>query len=192
MNEIATYTVRKKSSANVASMLLVVSIVALVFFGVNIYAGKKSPMWNMNVYFVIIMIVFFVWWLIVHMRMKLTLTLSKDHNGHFFISIPLKDGTEIKANRVIAIEPIWARVTQVKGPKLKEIYLKIFDENNINAITLYGAKGAIHEAPDGFWEMDERDFLGYDKGVQIYTSNGMFDLFNDLIASKSIEVRFPR
>lgn len=191
MLELLTANVRKKNKANAAVILLVISTVFAVFLGINIFVGPKSPMKGYNWLFIIGMVVFFIVWLIIHMRMKNTMTLSMDDNSDFCLSLPLKDGTEIVINKIGAIEPFFGRVRIGNNPKIKEIYLRIFDDSGNNKLTLYTSLGAIHEAPDEFFELDERELMNYPKGDNVYGCSKVQEIYYTIKDGKFVTVKQP-
>jgi energy-coupling factor transporter transmembrane protein EcfT len=192
MIEIFTTTVRKKSKANTIAMILAFSLVCFVVFFVNLFIGAKSPMKQVTWPSFLLGIVFFIWWLVQYKKMKLKMYITMDKEKKFFISIPLKDGTEIKLDRISAIEPFYGRVFYGKGPKVKELYLKIFDEHGNNALTLFHTLGVVHPDPEAFQEMEESDLLRCDKGTVVYYCLKCEDVYYRLTDFKNMEVRRPQ
>ncbi len=191
MKEEFTCTVQKKSKVNAAAWILASSIMFALCLVVDLIMGDESPMKQFDPYFFILAVVLFIWWFIVNKRLKLKLTVYKHENGSFSIVVPLKDGTEIKADYITAMEPFFGRVFYGKGPKVKEIYLKLYNVQGKNTLTLFYSKGAIHGEPDGFQELEEMDLIIYDKGPAQYSCPAFQDIFYILSANKNIQVRYP-
>lgn len=134
---------------------------------------------------------FLIWWLIVNDKLKRNLHLMKDENGSFFISIIEKRNSNVDVKRVVAMEPFLGRISYGDGPKIKEIYLKLYDENNMNTLTLAQRKGALNLAPEGFFELEESDFFKVEKGGMVYDCARLEEVFELIKENKMIEIRSP-
>ena len=156
---------RQQNRANAASIVLAFSMVAAVFFGENVFIGKKGPMQEMTIPFLIITIVLFVIWFIMYRRMRIQMAMTMDDKGEYYITVPLKTGETIQLNKISAIEPIFSRISVGKGPRIKDVFLKIYDESGNNSLTLCTQIGAIYEDPDEFFEMPDSVWTRYDKGT---------------------------
>ena len=169
--------------------ILGISILAWIILVTGLL--RPGPMDNLMIPCFLIGVSFLIWYLIVNDRLKRTLELKKDVNGSFFISIPEKKGGEISVNRVVVMEPFFGRVSYGKGPLVKEIYLKLYDENNVNSLTLAYRLGALNFAPEGFFELEENELWKTNKGAMIYDCAKFHDVFCTLAENRMIEIRNP-
>lgn len=145
-------------------------------------------MMQYNPLFIIIGIFFAIVWYILHRRLELSLNLFRNETGNYSIQLDLKNGEEIAIGRITRIQPFFGRVFYGKGPKVKEIYLKLYDQNDQNILTLFYTKGIIHDAPEDFFELSELDILRADKGQNIFYCSNFQEIFNEIRKDTGIKV----
>lgn len=191
MLEVLETKIRKKSKANAVGIILALAIVCGVFLGVNVFVGPKGPMPGLTIPFLVGTLLLFGLWFFMNDRLKNKMTMSMDKNGDYYINAPLKEGGKIVLDKISAIEPFFARVYLGKGPRVKEIYLKIYDESGHNGLTLYHSLGAIHEDPDEFFEIEDMQLGGYQKGDFVYASKDIQEIYYTLKEGKFITIKQP-
>jgi len=191
MTELITTHIRKKNKASLAGIILAFSMVFAVCFFVNIFVGEKSPVKSLTMPFLLATILLLIWWIVLYNQIKNKMILWVDNNSDFGLSVQLKGGEEIRLNKISAIEPVWGKLSVGQGPKMKDVYLKLYDENGKNSLTLNTNLGAIYDAPDGFFELNERELLNYDKGMVMYFCSRTVDVYTVLRDGKWITVKQP-
>jgi hypothetical protein len=191
MLEVLESNIRKQNSTNAAGIVLAFSMVFGVCFGVNAFVGPKGPMPGLTIPFLLIAIVIFIIWIVMYRKSKIKMVMTMDKEGEYYITVPLKEGGTLQLNKISAIEPIYSRISLGKGPRIKDVYLKIYDDLGNNSFTVYTQLGAIHEAPDEFFEMDDHKWMSYDKGKNIYASKDVQEIYYTLKGCKWVTVRQP-
>ena len=191
MTEVLRVNIRKKGKANITSLFLALSIVCFVCLIINLWTGSNSPMWSMNSIFFVGIIGFLILGVIVSYTSKLVMKMSMDEEKRFYISVPFQDGTEIKLDNVSTMEPVYGRVSYGRGPKSKDTYLKLYDEHGDNLLTLFTTYGALQDKPNNFFQLSELEILTYDKGLTVYATTKVQDIYDLLKESRHITVKRP-
>lgn len=187
--EIYNCIVRKKSSNNLVILLLVLSVTCFLWYFIDQLMDEKYPLKEYNLLILIVGVLLLSWWYVLNKKLKRELKLMIDPEGHLLITIPLKKGAELKVNRITVIEPICGIVSIGSDFKTKHLYLKIYDENQHNTLTLHHTLTISSANPAGFLEMKEIDFISEKKGNTIYVCPDLLDVYLELERHSMIHVK---
>lgn len=137
------------------AVLMGFSIVAFVFYSVNLYLGKQLPraLKGSDPYFMAAGLLFAIWWIVLYYVRRFKITVSGNDKG---LQVEIDDPElyePILLSYPFILSKQWIRRKNGEA-YIKELYLTFLDANHSPIVTLKGSLGDLREVPEHFDYID--------------------------------------